>query len=310
MTSTVSLTNENISKKMMKALKVVNFISGKSLEEQELKKHRKIVEFAGKMAAPKSDISINRFEVGTISCEEITPDYAHNPKYAILYAHGGGYICGGLDYARVLGAKLALSTGFTTYTFDYGLAPENTYPTALNDGMAIWEWLINDKYDSEHILLAGDSAGGNLALCMAQRLLKDNCPMPKALLLFSPWTDMTGTSKSYETNKDSDPILTKDYVMSAARAYVAENGELDDERFSPLFGNLANLPPILVMAGKNGILLDDSVNLAKRIRAAGGNVQLDVEKKGWHVYQQMPVPIAGRAMKRLSKYVTSLIYGD
>ncbi len=293
---------------LMKALKAVNSLSGKSVEEADLKRHRTAVEWAGHLAAPKGDVTVSTFAVGDIPCDSVRPDFAHNPGYAILYAHGGGYICGGLEYSRILAAKMATATGFTAYSFAYRLAPEHPYPAALDDGMAVWEHLT-EQYPADHILIAGDSAGGNLALCMVQKLLAEGRQGPKAMLLFSPWTDMTGTAVSYETNMDVDPILTRDYVMDAARAYATPEGDLADQRFSPLFGSFKDFPPVLIMAGKNEILLDDSIRLKERIAEDCGRALLDIEENGWHVYQQMPIAIAERAMKRLSAYVSEEIYG-
>ena len=300
---------KSLNDRLMKALRAVNFLSGKSVTEAELKKHRRTVELAGRFAAPKANIELTTFKIGEISCEKLRPEFAHNPRYAVLYVHGGGYISGGLDYARILAAKMATATGFTTYSFDYRLAPEHPYPAAFEDGMAVWEALTAVDYLPEHILIAGDSAGGNLALCMVQRLIADGRKAPRSILLFSPWTDMTGDSPSYEANREVDPILTKEYVMDAARAYIGNAGELNDSRFSPLFGDFTGFPPTLIMAGKNEILLDDSIRLQSEIEKAGARACLDIEENGWHVYQQMPVPMSERAMKRLSAYVSEEIYG-
>ena len=299
----------NMNDRLMKALRTVNFLSGRSMDEASLKKHRRAVEWVGRLASPKGDIRIRSFNVGDIPCEEITPEYAYNPNYAILYAHGGGYVSGGLGYARILGAKLALATGFRTYTFAYRLAPENPYPAALTDGMTMWDHLTENLYLPDHVLLAGDSAGGNMVLCMTRELNGKKLPIPRMLLLFSPWTDMTGTSDTYDSNKDRDPILTREYILDTSKAYIAGAGTPDDSRFSPLFGDLSGFPPALIMAGKNEILLDDSIRLKDRIIKCGGNARLDIEAKGWHVYQQMPIRMAERAMKRLSEYVSTEIYG-
>ncbi len=297
--------NKKVKDPLMKALKAINSISGNSLTEADILRQRAAMERAGKLAAPTGDVEVHPFKVGDVQCERLVPEFAHNPQYAVLYAHGGGYLCGGLDFARILGAKLAIATGFTTYSFAYRLAPENTYPAALEDATAVWEH-IREKYPADHILLAGDSAGGNLALCLAEKL----GPGPKGILLFSPWTDMTSTAESYDTYKDLDPILTREYVSGAAKAYIAGKGVPWDQEFSPLFGELKGLPPVYIMAGRNEILLDDSIRLKDKINIAGGTAVLDIEENGWHVYQQMPIPIARRAMKRLSEFVSELIYTD
>ena len=293
---------------LKKAFRAVNFISGKTMTAEELKRHRKLAEWAGGIATPKGDVEITPFKVGKIRCEAVKPIFAHNPNFAILYAHGGGYVSGGLGYARILSAKMAAATGFTVYSFAYRLAPEHQYPAALEDGIAVWKYLTENLFSADHILLAGDSAGGNLALCLVQKLISENNPVPKELLLFSPWTDMTGTAESYKKNAETDPILTKEFVMGAAISYV-DDKDLADPAFSPLFGDFSGFPPVFIMAGRNGILIDDSIRLKDKIDAANGKAWLDIEEKGWHVYQEMPIPIARQAMKRLSAHLSDEIYG-
>ncbi len=292
----------------VKTLKSVNFISGKETSGEELKRHRKRAEWAGRLATPKGDVERRRFSIGTVPCEEFTPADLHDPGYVILYCHGGGYVSGGLDYAGNLAVKLAMATGFKVYSFAYRLAPEYPYPAASEDVTAVWEYLTENAAAADHMLIAGDSAGGNMALCLTQRLLAEGRSAPRELLLFSPWTDMTGTSESYETNKDIDPILTKEFVMNSVKAYIGDRDPAD-AAFSPLFGSFKNFPPVYIMAGRNGILLDDSVKLKEKIDQAGGKAELDIEEKGWHVYQQMPGSMARNAMKRLAVHVSEEIYG-
>ena len=293
---------------MVKALKAANFITGKASTEEEIKYRRKRADWAGRLATPKGDVERRKFRLGKIRCEEVKPLFAHNPDYVILHCHGGGYVSGGLDYAGNLAVKLAMATGFTVYSFAYRLAPEHPYPAATEDVNAVWEYITGNIAEADHVFLSGDSAGGNMALCLTQRLLAEGKSVPRELLLFSPWTDMTGTAESYETNKDIDPILTKEFVMYSAKAYMGDR-DPEDAVFSPLFGSFENFPPVYIMAGRNGILIDDSVKLKERIDQAGGTAELDIEEKGWHVYQQMPGSMAREAMKRLAAHVTHTIYG-
>lgn len=304
----MALLNINLSDPLMKALKAVNSIAGKSLTEDDLRRQRSAMELAGKLAAPTGGVALEGFSVGSIACEWVKPELAHNPQYVILYAHGGGYTCGGLGYARILAAKLAVSTGFTVVSYEYRLAPEHKFPAALEDTIAVWEYLLENGFDSEHILVAGDSAGGNLAVCLTQRLLTEGRKAPRALLLFSPWTDMTAKSKSYQQYDGKDPILTKRYVESVRDAVIGTDVEASDPIYSPLFGDFNHFPPTLVQVGKTEILYEDSASLVKKINKAGGKAILDVEEDGWHVYQQMPLPMSGRAMRRLSEYVSGEIY--
>ena len=293
---------------LIKTLKAAHFMAGKAATEAEIKRHRKLAEWAGRLATPKGDVARRRFRLGRIRCEECRPFFAHNPEYVILYCHGGGYVSGGLDYAGNLSVKLAMATGFTVYSFAYRLAPEHPYPAAEEDVNAVWNYIVGNVAEADHVLLAGDSAGGNMALCLTQRLIAEGKPAPRELLLFSPWTDMTGTAESYETNRDIDPILSKEFVLNSAGAYIGDRDPVDPA-FSPLFGDFSHFPPVYIMAGKNGILLDDSVKLRERIEQAGGKAELDIEERGWHVYQQMPGSMAREAMKRLAEHVSLEIYG-
>lgn len=297
-----------MNKPLIKALKHVNFLSGHIGTEEELKKHRKLTELVGRVGTPKGDVIRTRFRVGKIRCEETKPVFAHNPNYVILYCHGGGYVIGGLKLAGIMSTKLAMATGFTVLSFDYRLAPEHPYPAALEDAVRVWEYLTKDMYAPDHVLVGGDSAGGNLALCLTQNLAAEGKALPRQLLLFSPWTDMTGTAPAYEIHKKDDPILSAEFVLDASKKYILD-GDPTDPRFSPLFGDFTNFPPTYIMAGRNGILVDDSIRLKERIEECGGKAVLDIEEKGWHVYPQMPLPMAGKAMERLAAHVTNEIYG-
>ena len=308
MRRSMALLKINFNDPLMKALKAVNSIAGKSLTEEDLKRQRAGMEMAGRLAAPTSDVSVEAFTVGDVHCEWIKPDFAHNPQYVILYAHGGGYTCGGLAYARILAAKLAVATGFSVVSFEYRLAPEHKYPAALDDGFHIWNYLMDRGYGARQVLFAGDSAGGNLVLCLTMKLIKEKQLKPRCLILLSPWTDMTASSDSYETYKEKDPILTKEYVLGVRDAYIGTEAAPENEIYSPLNGDFNGFPPTVIMVGRNEILLDDSVRLQKKINKAGGKAVIDIERDGWHVYQQMPLPVAGRAMKRLAEYVSAIIY--
>jgi len=298
-----------MSNTLIKALKAVNFLSGTTGTPAELKRHRKLAEWAGRLATPKDDTVRGRFRVGRIPCEEIRPVNAHNPKYAILYCHGGGYVSGGLGYAGNLASKLAIATGFTVYSFAYRLAPEHPYPAAHEDALAVWNCLAEHGFAADRVFLAGDSAGANLALCLTQKLIADKQAAPRELLLFSPWVDLTGTAESYGRKQVEDPILTGAFVADSAGAYLGD-GDPADPAFSPIYGSFEGFPPVYIMAGKNGILLDDSIRLREKIGAAGGTAWLDIEEKGWHVYQQMPIPMARRAMQRLAAHVSGQVYGS
>lgn len=302
------LNKVNFNDPLMKAIKAVNSIGGNTLSEEELRRHRSTMEHAARLATPTGNLSVEAFTVGSIACEWIRSDLGHNPSTIILYAHGGGYTCGGLSYARILASKMALHTGLSVISFAYRLAPEHVYPAALDDARAVWDHLMYLGYGANQVILAGDSAGGNLMLTLAQDLSAAGRKKPKALLLFSPWTDMTATSESYETYKDKDPILTRDYVIFSRDAFIGADADPKDAKYSPIYGDFSDFPPTLVQVGKTEILQDDSVKLARRINKAGGRATLEIYKDGWHVFQQMPLPQATKAMKAVGDYVSSILY--
>ena len=294
----------------MRALKAVNSVSKghTTMTEEDLSKQRKSMEMASKLATLPVGVTSTQETIEGVPCEWTRPDFIHNKKTIICYAHGGGYTSGGLSYAKILAAKLALHVGLEVVAFDYRLAPENKYPAALEDGMKVWDYLMHMGYGAENVILAGDSAGGNLVLCMAQRIIGEGRKAPKAMILFSPWTDMTATSDTYEEFKEKDPILTYDFIVSARDAYVGSEVDPADPLYSPLYGSFAGFPPTLIQVGKNELLQDDSNKLAKKIKKAGSRVTLQLYPDGWHVFQQMPTPGALTAMRAVGEWVNELLY--
>ncbi len=294
----------NLSDPFLKALKAVNSIS----ISEDVQKHRATLERNSKLAAPMSGVETKSFNIGEMACEWAYPEFPHNKETVIFYAHGGGYNVGGLGYSRILAAKLVHHVGLPVMYFDYRLAPENPYPAAIEDGMLAYDYLLHQGYGAKNIIFAGDSAGGNLVLCLIQKLIAEGRMAPKALLLFSPWTDMTCASDSYETFKENDPILSMEYIKRCKADYAPEGVDFSLPEFSPLFGDFHNFPPTYIQVGKNEILQDDSNKLFKKMKRQGVDVHLRMFKDGWHVFQQMPVPIAVQAMTEVGEFVESVLY--
>ena len=223
----------------------------------------------------------------------------------ILYLHGGGYTCGQLSYARILASKLALATGFDVLSFEYRLAPEHPFPAAIEDAVAMWDYLMYMGYGARDVIIAGDSAGGNLALVLCRRLKAAGRRMPRALLLMSPWTDMTMSGASYRERVESDPMLTPEYIETVRRAY-AGGRDLHDPDLSPLLGDLGSFPPTLIQVGDHEILYSDSASLAAALRAAHVPCQLEVSEGMWHVFQMFPIKKAAAAMESAARFLLEL----
>lgn len=199
----------------------------------------------------------------------------------VLYLHGGGYTCGSLEYALGFGTMLAAECGIRVFCAAYRLAPEDPYPAALDDAMEAYRALLSRGYKAQQIVLCGESAGGGLiyALCIKLKALR--MPMPCALIGISPWTDLAGTGASYEENRDSDPTMTKELLSFYAGCYASD---LTDPFVSPLYGELSALPPSLLFAGGDEIMLDDARLLHEKLEKAGCESRLIVKAHMWHAY--------------------------
>ncbi len=213
---------------------------------------------------------------------------AQNPNLnrVVLQLHGGGYI-GAMrnKYRSFAGLYNEIGGGINVFTPDYRVAPQDPYPAALEDAVDAWNWLLKSGCVPEKIVVAGDSAGGGLALGLCLYLKDHGMALPEGLILMSPWTDLTASGESYETNFTKDPLFgnTKE-SMIYNRDYVGD----EDPRnpyISPLFGSYEGFPPMLIQVGSIEMLLSDSVSLAKKAKEAGVKVRLSIYEGMFHVFQ-------------------------
>ena len=200
---------------------------------------------------------------------------------AILYLHGGGYTCGGLEYALGFGAVLADECGAKVFVAAYRLAPENRFPAAVEDAEASYRYLLKKGYDPKKITLCGESAGGGLCFCLCQFLRQEGLPLPGSIIAISPWTDLTLSGESFERNLERDVSLSKEQLAFYAECYTDTP---ENPLVSPLFGDLTGMPPTLLFAGGDEILCSDSEDLYKKLKESGCNVQLFVRPERWHAY--------------------------
>ena len=199
----------------------------------------------------------------------------------VLYLHGGGYTCGSLDYAKGFAATLASECGVRVFCAAYRLAPENPYPAAVEDALTAFDYLLKKGYAPHQILLCGESAGGGLIYALSLKLKQLGRELPCGLIGISPWVDLSGSGASYETNRDNDPSLTQELLEFYAKCYTRDP---TDPLCSPVRGDLTGLPPSLLFAGGDEILLDDARTLHDRLRAAGCRSKLIIAPGRWHAY--------------------------
>lgn len=199
----------------------------------------------------------------------------------IVYLHGGGYTCGDLEYATGFGSLLSVQCGARVFCVAYRLAPEHPFPTAIDDALEAYRYLLSKGYSPSHITLCGESAGGGLCYSLCMKLREFGLPLPCSIVAISPWTDMTLSSESYVKNKDRDPSMTVELLNFFADNYVADRKE---PLASPIFGDLSEMPPSLIFVGDDEIMLGDSEALHTRLTEQGARSRLVVARERWHGY--------------------------
>ncbi|HMN71782.1 MAG TPA: alpha/beta hydrolase [Rhodoblastus sp.] len=230
------------------------------------------------------DWPIRRFEIGGMNAEWIAaPDAA--PDRIILFLHGGGFRIGSICSHRDLIQRLSQAAGASVLAVDYRLSPEHDFPAPVEDALAAYRWLLDQGFSARRIALAGDSAGGGLALSLMLATRAKNLPLPCAAFLMSPWTDMTASGASYARNAASDPLHQRAMILGMAKGYLGAAGDPRDPLASPLFADLRGLPPLLLQCGAPEVLVDDCRALADRARACGVEVETDIYEDMIHVFQ-------------------------
>lgn len=203
----------------------------------------------------------------------------------IIYIHGGGYVSGGLEYAKGYASVLSEECGMRVAAFAYKLAPETVFPSQLDECVKVYRHIMNIGYTPDRILLAGESAGGGLCYALCRRLSDIGEPLPAGVLALSPWCDLTNSGESFEINKDKDPSLAKRTLEYYADCYVKGDEELKKNPLvSPLFADVTGFPPTIIFAGGDEILLSDAETMQKKFEESGVRSRLIIKPKMWHAY--------------------------
>ena len=232
---------------------------------------------------PSRAASMTRVDIEGMSALRAWPG-GSEPERTVLYLHGGAYCVGSWGVYRGLTTHLAVAADAAVYAPNYRLAPEHPHPAALEDALEAYRWLLGTGVSPERTALAGDSAGGGLALATAIAIRDSELPAPASLVLISPWVDLRCDSPSVTSRARIDPLLRPSWSRACAAMYLGGRAP-DDPACSPLFANLEGLPPILIQVGSDEITLDDSTRLADRCREASVDVTLHIYDGLWHEFQ-------------------------
>lgn len=225
------------------------------------------------------------------------------PERVVLYIHGGAFVAYTPQIYAAMVADWCKPLKARALMLDYSLAPEHPFPTALDQADCAYRWLLEQGLKAEHIVIAGDSAGGNLALALLQRLRDEKMRLPSCAVLLSPFLDFTLSGASVLGNARHDPIFTLAFAI-AVRGFYAPAEQHTSLGVSPLFGSFEGLPPLLLQVGSSEMLLDDAVRAAAKAAAAGVQIRLEIWQELPHVFQMIAaLPQAQEARRHILDFV-------
>lgn len=236
--------------------------------------------------------------LGGVPAERIEPRHATEGT-VLLYLHGGAYCLGSPAAYRHLTTRLARDLGVVTWAIDYRLAPEHPFPAGLDDALAAYRALVESG--TPRILVAGDSAGGGLTMALALAARDEGLPAPAAIGLISPWLDLTEEAAARRPAAHKEPFLTPRLLADCAPSYAGIQ-PLDHPLVSPIFADLAGLPPLVLDSCEDDLIVGDGLRLQELVLAAGGTVDHRHHAGLWHVFHLLAGwPLASRAVKDFAR---------
>ncbi len=257
-----------------------------------------------------ADVTVTAATLGGVPTAEITID-GIEPRHVVLYFHGGVYVIGDAFLAADLASQIGRRTRATVVSVDYRLAPEHPYPAAVDDALAAYEAVLNNRAAPSDIALAGESAGGGLAVATLLNARDHGLPLPAAAFVMSPYVDLTLSGTTLETKREVDPLLSRELLAPRVTDYTSgQDAALG--LISPLFADLSGLPPLIIQAGTHEVLLDDAVRLAQKAVLADIEVTLDITPGVPHVFQAYH-PIldeAAAALDRAGQLLSARLAGN
>jgi len=282
-------------------------LRGADLDGMSIDERRKMGAAVTPTAPPGTTVSV--VDAGGVPAEWVVPADAGDGR-VLLYFHGGGYQMGSPATLRHLVALLAAAASARCFSVDYRLAPEHPFPAAVDDAVAAYRWLLSIGTDPARMVVCGDSAGGGLALGSLVALRDAGEPMPAAVVLLSPWTDLALTGESLRTRADVEVMVTPAGMPETAGLYLA-GADPRHPYASPLYADLTGLPPLLIHVGDAEVIRDDSTRLAVRARAAGVPVTIEVWDEMPHVFPAFAglLPEADQAIEHIGGWLADQLPG-
>jgi epsilon-lactone hydrolase len=238
-----------------------------------------------------ADVTLEAVDADGVPAEwSWTPGAARDA--VLLYLHGGGYVIGSIASHRHLASELGRAAGISTLALDYRMAPEHVFPAAVDDALTGYRWLLRQGFAANRIAVAGDSAGGGLTMALLLAIKAAGLPQPACAVPISPWVDLAATGASMESKAAVDPMVQRPGLVDWAKLYLA-GADAEMPLASPIYGDLAGLPPLFIQVGSEETLLDDAVRLAAVAGHAQVPVRLDIAPEMihvWHFFHMMLAP--------------------
>jgi monoterpene epsilon-lactone hydrolase len=260
---------------------------------------------------PRNDVIFDAETVGGIQGMWV---YPANPKSdeAMLPLHGGWFNVGSAKAYRHLVGHIVARIGTKAFIPNYRLAPENPFPAATDDALSCYQGIV--RAGARRIVLTGDSAGGNLALVLASRVVSEHASTHSTLVgvaAFSPITDLTLSGETYVTRADADPLFTRPQVADLVKSYL-RSADARHPQASPLLGQFSGMPPTRIHIGDDEVLLDDSVRYVERAAAAGVDIRADVWMGMPHGFPGSvgKLKAAGEALDAIGVFLAAVLRGD
>jgi epsilon-lactone hydrolase len=250
-------------------------------------------------------VTVTASALGGVPTAEITVTGSEPPR-TILYFHGGVFVLGDTFHTANLASRIGRQARADVISVDYRLAPEHPFPAAVDDAFTAYKALLRNGVSPSDIALAGDSAGGALAVATLVNARDHGLPLPAAAFLMSPYVDLTLAGPTMETKSGVDLLLSRERLEPRIADYTAGQDPALG-LISPLFADLSGLPPLLIQSGTHEVLLDDAVRLAQRAAAADVAVTLDITPRMPHVFQNY-YPVLGEAaaaLERAGRFLSS-----
>ena len=281
------------------------FPAGSTIDEQR----RFLRELLSAQPLP-ADVTVTAAALGDVPTAEITVD-GIEPRHVVLYFHGGVYVMGDAFLAAELASQIGRRTQAKVISVDYRLAPEHPYPAAVDDALAAYEALLQSGVAPADIAFAGESAGGGLVIATLVNARDHGLPLPAAAFVMSPYVDLTLAGTTMESRREVDPLLSPEALQARIPDYTSgQDAALG--LISPVFADLAGLPPLIIQAGTHEVLLDDALRLAREAATADVEVTLGITPGVPHVFQAYHAILdeATAALDRAGQILSAHLTGE